>query len=667
VKDFCTRPLMCLALVAGLGLTNIVPSNTALADQAAESKAKFNAEFNDVPAEFKAVVAEKDFIKRVEMIPMRDGVKLYTEIFIPKGAKGAPILMNRSPYNIAARTKRQDAPTMLATLPLSDELVVKAGYIRVYQDSRGKYGSEGNYVLTMPVRGPLNPTQTDHSTDAYDTIEWLVNNLPESNGRVAMIGSSYEGFTTAMALLEPHPALKAAVPQGPLMDAWMGDDWFHYGAFRNLMLGFTLMQTGQRGAGSVTHSEILDRYEEFLRAGSTGDYIRSTGLDQLPWVQRTLEHPAYDAYWQGQAVDRLVVAKPSKVPTLWTQGLWDQEDMWGANHAWLGLKAAGHVANNWLVLGPWNHIQVNREGESLGPMKWSEDTALYYRREILMPFLNHYLKDGPAPDLARVTVYNTGDKRWERFDDWPKVCEQGCAGKSKPLYLAAGFSLSFDAPGGSAGGDTYTSDPAKPVPFLPRPVVDPFGDFAGTGALGNTYDPWSKWLVWDQRFVDGRPDVLTFESEVLTEAVHVQGIPVADIRAMTTGTDGDFVVKLIDVYPAMDPINLQHSGYQLPIAMDIFRGRYRESFEHPTAIPANQPQQYRFDLPNVNHVFQPGHRIMVQIQSTLFPLYDRNPQTFVPNIFNARPEDYRKADVTILRNKAQSSAIILPVVNPPHL
>lgn len=648
------RPMACMlplfALAASLGLTT-----NCFADQ--------TAEFNDVPAEFKPVVAEKDFIKRVEMIPMRDGVKLYTEIFVPKGAKNAPILMNRSPYNISARTERQNSPTMLGTLPLSDELVVRAGYIRVYQDSRGKYGSEGNYVLTMPVRGPLNPTETDHSTDAWDTIEWLVNNLPESNGRVAMIGSSYEGFTTAMALLDPHPALKAAVPQGPLLDAWMGDDWFHYGAFRNLMLGFTLMQTGQRGKGSVTHSEILDKYEEFLRAGSTGDYIRATGLDQLPWVQRTLEHPAYDAYWQGQAVDRLLAANPSEVPTLWTQGMWDQEDMWGANHAWLGLKEAGHMDNNWLVLGPWNHIQVNRAGESLGPMVWSEDTALHYRREILMPFLNHYLKDGPKPGLARVTVYNSGLKQWEEFADWPEICEQGCRDQSKPLYLSADFSLSFDAPAESEGGDTYISDPAKPVPFLPRPVVDPFGDFAGSGALGNAYEPWSKWLVWDQRFVDGRPDVLTYESEVLTEPVHVQGIPIADIRAMTTGTDGDFVVKLIDVYPAMDPINLENSGYQLPIAMDIFRGRYRESFEHPTAIPANEPQQYRFELPNVNHVFQPGHRIMVQIQSTLFPLYDRNPQTFVPNIFNAKPEDYQKAEVTILRNEAQASAIILPVVD----
>ncbi len=641
--------LLSFALLASISLVNV-----SFAEQAVE--------FNDVPADYQPVLAEKDFIKRVEMIPMRDGVKLYTEIFIPKGATDAPILMNRSPYNIAGRTTRTNSASLLGTLPLSDELVVKAGYIRVYQDSRGKYGSEGNYVLIMPARGPLNPTEVDHTTDAWDTVEWLVTNLPESNGRVGMIGSSYEGFTTAMALLEPHPALKVAVPQGPLMDAWMGDDWFHYGAFRNLMLGFVQMQTGQRGKGSVTHSEIFDKYEEFLRAGSTGDYIRAHGLDKLPWVARLLEHPAYDAYWQAQAVDKLMVASPSDVPTMWTQGMWDQEDMWGANQTWRALAAAGFDANNWLVLGPWNHIQVNRVGESLGPMAWSEDTALYYRQEILMPFLNHYLKDGPAPDLARVTVYNTGAKRWEEFPDWPQVCESGCASKSKPLYLNVEFGLSFDAPSQTGGGDAYISDPAKPVPFLPRPVVDPFGDFAGSGTLGNAYDPWSKWLVWDQRFVDGRPDVLTYESEVLTEPVHVQGIPIADIRAMTSGTDGDFVVKLIDVYPATDPIKIENSGYQLPIAMDIFRGRYRESFEHPSAIPANKAQQYRFELPNVNHVFQPGHRIMVQIQSTLFPLYDRNPQTYVENIFNAEPEDYRKAEVTILRNKAQPSAILLPVV-----
>ncbi len=617
---------------------------------------------NDIPRDFAPVIPAQDFSKRVVMIPMRDGVKLQTIIYVPKGARGAPMLMNRSPYDALGRSTRDaNSASLLGALPAGDEYFVKAGYIRVYQDVRGKYGSEGNYVMTWPARGPLNPTNADHATDTWDTIDWLVKNVPESNGRVGIIGSSYEGFTAAMALLDPHPALKVSVPQGPLIDAWMGDDWFHYGAFRNIMLGYVHMQTGQRGAGIIAPSDTYDKYEEFLRAGSTGDYMRAHGLDKLPWIARTMAHPAYDAYWQDQALDRLLVARPSKIPTLWTQGLWDQEDIWGANRAWRALKAAGHEANNWLVLGPWNHNQVKAEGNSLGPMVWSEDTARQYRRDILMPFLNEHLRDGPPANLARVTAYNTGEKRWERFKTWPQVCEQGCSNKMTPLYLGASFGLSFDAPSQASGGDAYISDPARPVPFMPRPVLDPFGDLT-PGALGTSYDPWSKWLVQDQRFVDGRTDVLVYETPVLTAAVHVQGIPIADIRAMTSGTDGDFVVKLIDVYPKKDALNPTVSGYQLPIAMDIFRGRYRESFEHPSEIPANQPQQYKFELPNVNHVFQPGHRIMVQVQSTLFPLYDRNPQTFVPNIFNAKATDYKKAEVTVLRSKQQPSAVLLPVV-----
>ncbi|HEY5757143.1 MAG TPA: CocE/NonD family hydrolase [Steroidobacter sp.] len=606
---------------------------------------------NDVPTEFSPKVFEKNYSLRVEMIPMRDGVKLKTLIFLPKGAKAAPMLLQRTPYNASRYEAHAQADSLM-----------REGFIRVYQDIRGKYGSEGNYVVTMPVRGPLNPAATDHVTDTWDSIEWLVKNVTESNGRVAMLGNSYDGFTTAMALLDPHPALKAAVPVGPLLDAWMGDDWFHYGAFRQMMLGYVHMQTGQRGEGMIAPSEIYDKYEEFLRAGSVSGYAASNGLDQLPYVERLLEHPAYDAYWQGLAVDKLIVARPSKVPTLWTQGLWDQEDMYGANHVWRALKAAGHEANNWLVLGPWNHVQAWGGGTSIGPIKWPTDTSYQWTNEMLLPFLNEHLRNGPPANLPRVTVYNSGEKRWDRFTTWPTACEQGCATKLQPLFLTENFGLSFEHPAQPKGGDTYTSDPATPVPFLPRPVVDPFGDFASGGGLGSAYEPWSKWLSTDQRFVAGRPDVLVYETEVLTEAVRVQGVPVADVRAMTTGTDGDFVVKLIDVYPAKDYSNPGASGYQLPIATDIFRGRYRNSFEHPTAIPANKAQQYKFELPNVNHVFQPGHRIMVQIQSTLFPLYDRNPQTFVPNIFKAKPADYKKADVTILRSKAQPTAILLPVV-----
>lgn len=607
---------------------------------------------SDVPAKFAATPARQDFERRVAMIPMRDGVKLHTLVFVPRDARDAPILLTRTPYNAALADKRIAADRFL------DE-----GYVRVVQDVRGKYGSEGDYVVAWPARGPLNSGDVDHATDAWDTIAWLVENVPESNGRVGMIGSSYTGFTTAMALLDPHPALKAAVPQGPLIDAWMGDDWFHYGAFRNLMLGYIHMQTAQRGEGAITPTNTDDKYSEFLEAGSTGDYIRAWGLDSLPWIARTMAHPAYDAYWQAQALDKLLAARPSPVPTLWTQGLWDQEDMWGANHAWRALAAAGRADNNWLVLGPWNHIQVNTTGFSLGPLQWHGNTSHDYHRDMLLPFLDEHLRDGPPAGLARVTVFNTGRKQWQEFSGWPGSCDRGCPRDLSPLYLGPAFGLSFEAPSGGDAGDSYVSDPAKPVPFLPRPVIDPFANL-GSGVLGSPYEPWSKWLVQDQRFVDGRTDVLSYRTEALAAPLHVSGVPVADLRAMTTGSDGDFVVKLIDVFPDTDPANPGLGGYQLPVAMDIFRGRYRESFEHPSAIPANEAQQYRFELPNVNHVFMPGHRIMVQVQSTLFPLYDRNPQTFVPNIFNAKPSDYVKAEVTILRTAAQPSAVWLPVVEP---
>jgi hypothetical protein len=615
---------------------------------------------NDIPKKFVAKIADQDYTKRIEMIPMRDGVKLHTIILVPKGARQTPIVMTRTPYNATKRAQRSASRSLQSTLPLCDEDFVKAGYIRVWQDVRGKYESEGDYVMGRPVRGPLNPTNVDHSTDAWDTIDWLLKNVPECNGKVGMIGSSYEGLTVVMALLDPHPALKAAVPESPMVDGWMGDDWFNYGAFRNAMLGYVHMQTSQKGEGEGIPSDTYDAYEEFLRAGSTGDYVRGRGLEDLPWIARMMEHPAYDAFWQGQALDKKLAQHPSTVPTLWEQGLWDQEDLWGANHSWRALKAAGHLANNWLVLGPWSHSQINRDGFSLGPLRWEGDTAQHFRRDMVMPFFREHLQGGPPAKLPRVAVYNTSENRWERLEDWPSPEDKDHASGLRPLYLHADFGLSFSKPGASKdSGDAYVSDPTKPVPFLPRPIMDPWLDFWSTR---KGYGPWAEWLVHDQRFVDGRTDVLTYETEVLTAPVHVRGIPMVDLRAMTTGTDVDFVVKLIDVYPAAYVNEPRLGGYQLAVGLMVFRGRYRESFEHPTAIPANEPQAYHFELPNMNHVFQPGHRIMVQIQSTLFPLYDRNPQSFVPNIFNAKAADYRKATITVLRSGKDLSAIWLPVV-----
>jgi hypothetical protein len=605
---------------------------------------------DDIPGKFTPPIEARDYVRREVMIPMRDGTKLFTVIVSPKGARDAPILLTRTPYNAAARASRTDSPNMISVLPQGDEVFVRNGYIRVFQDIRGKHGSEGDYVVTQPVIGPLNRTATDHVTDAHDTIDWLVNkaNLPESNGRVGMLGSSYEGFTVVMALLKPHPALKVAAPESPMIDGWMGDDWFHHGAFRLANIGWLGSQTGYKGKGTEPPSGIYDDYEQFRRVGSAGDWAKRSGYDQLPYWRRMSEHPSYDAFWQGQALDKMLAANPSDVPTMWEQGLWDQEDIYGAIVAWEALKAKGKQGNNFLVMGPWRHSQANYDGSTLGDFKWRGDTAAQWREEYLFPFFDQYLRPGrPAFKPPQALVYNTGDNRWEELADWPLACETGCRAPLKPMYLQAGGGLGFAK--GASGGDAYVSDPAKPVPHLPRPVN--FND-----------GRWGAWLVSDQRHADGRPDVMTYQTPVLKEAVRVSGAPFVDLFARTTGTDGDFVVKLIDVLPdevASDP---KKGGYQLAVSLDIFRGRYRDSFAKPTAIPAGKVQRYRFRLPTVNHVFQPGHRIMVQVQSTLFPLYDRNPQKFVPNIFFAKPGDYQRATVTLERGGSNASAVHLPVV-----
>jgi putative CocE/NonD family hydrolase len=594
-----------------------------------------------------------DYVKREVMVPMRDGVKLHTVIVVPKGAHDAPILLTRTPYDADGRASRMASPHMLDILPQGDEVFVRGGYIRVFQDVRGKYGSEGDYVTTRPLRGPLNDTPVDHSTDAYDTIDWLVKNVPESNGRVGMLGSSYEGFTVVMALVNPHPALKVAAPESPMVDGWMGDDWFNYGAFRQVNLGYFTGQMTKRGKGAQIASAGYDDYENLLRAGSAGDYGRANGLEQIPWWHKLTEHPAYDAFWQEQALDRVMARTPLKVPTMWLQGLWDQEDMYGANHAYAAMEGRDTGNDrNYLVMGPWRHSQVNYDARSLGALEWNGDTALQFRRDVLKPFFDQYLVPGaPKADTPPVLVYNTGEDRWDRLKAWPRSCDKGCAGTPKPLYLLAGGRLGFEPPAaGQPEYDEYVSDPAKPVPYVPRPVH--FGD----------RESWTTWLVHDQRFVDGRPDVLTWTSEPLAQPLRIAGVPQVHLQASTSGSDSDWVVKLIDVYPDQVPSKPEMGGYELPVSLAIFRGRYREGFDAPKAIEPDKALPYAFALPNANHVFQPGHRVMVQVQSSLFPLYDRNPQTFVPNIFFAKPGDYRKATQRIWHAPEAASFIELPVL-----
>jgi putative CocE/NonD family hydrolase len=599
----------------------------------------------DIPAKFEPPTQLADFERREAMIPMRDGVKLHTVILVPKGASHAPMLLTRTPYNASKHAMRTEGNALAAVLPISDDqLAADHGYIRVFQDIRGKYKSEGDFVMTRPPRGPLNDSKVDESTDAYDTIDWLVKNVRESNGKVGMIGSSYEGFTVLMAMLHPHPALKVAVPECPMVDGWRGDDWFHNGAFRTTNLDYFSYQTEEKDDGKAMQRAGYDDYTNFLRAGSVGEIARGAGVEQLTFWKKVSEHPAYDAFWQGQALDRLLAAEPLTVPTMIVESLWDQEDIYGASAVYAALEPKDKANDRlFLVLGPWRHSGANYDGSTLGALHFDGDTARQWRHDVLLPFLDTYLKDrAPHASTSPVTVYETGTNTWRKVARWP-------LGTARALYLGAGGTAGFAAPKGE-GFDEYISDPARPVPYLPRPV------------RLNDSDRWKTWLVSDQREVASRTDVLVYETDVLTAPVHIAGQPQVDLFASTTGTDADWVVKLIDVYPEEYASQPELGGYELPIAMDIFRGRYRESFEHPAPIPANAIERYRFALPNANHVFLPGHRIMVQIQSSWFPLYDRNPQTYVDNIFFAKPADYRKATQRVYHQPGAATAIELPIV-----
>jgi hypothetical protein len=595
------------------------------------------------------------------MIPMRDGVRLHTVILVPKGAARAPMLLTRTPYNATDLTTHAQSAHLgpiLSGYDNATDVIVEGGYIRVVQDVRGKHGSEGDYVMNRPLHGPQNPTPVDHATDTYDTIDWLVKNVPESNGKVGILGISYDGFLPLMALVNPHPALKVSVPMNPMVDGWMGDDWFHNGAFREQMMPYIYEQEATRGSDEKWPSTHADDYDMFMQAGSAGELGRRRGLEQVGFWQKLTEHAAYDAFWRDQAVDKVLAAQPLTIPVMLVASLWDQEDIYGAPAVYKAIKPKDTGGNMvFLVLGPWYHGQEIGDGSTLGPLKFNSDTAFFFRQQILRPFLDRYLKDdAPAADVAPVNAFETGTNTWRRLPSWPAGCASGCSIRPTPLYLRAGLKTSTTAPAaGDAAFDEYISDPAKPVPYRSRPNI----------AIGQTGSTWSRWLVDDQREASGRPDVLAYAGDVLREPVKISGQPVVHLVVSTSGTDADWVVKLIDVYPDEVAGQPALGGYQLMIAADIFRGRYRESFESPKAIAAGSALSYQFALPTANHVFLAGHRMMVQVQSSWFPLYDRNPQTFVRNIFFAQPGDFRKATQRVYHAPGQASYVELPVVARP--
>ena len=462
---------------------------------------------SETPARLEPVTGSFDYVKRDVMIPMRDGVKLHTVIVVPAGAKGAPMLLTRTPYSATALTSHAQSAHLGPILHGYDnaaDVIVEGGYIRVVQDVRGKYGSEGDYVMNRPLRGPQNPTSVDHATDTYDTIDWLVKNVPESNGKVGILGISYDGFLTLMALVDPHPALKVAVPMNPMVDGWIGDDWFHNGAFRQQNMPYMYNQVGTRAGDAVWWTSHFDDYDMYMQAGSAGELGRRRGLEQIGFWKKVLEHPGYDAFWRDQAVDRILAARPLTVPVMLVHGLWDQEDIYGDIAVYKAIEPKD-TANDkvFLVMGPWNHGQQILDGSSLGALKFNSDTGLTFRQDILRPFLDQYLRDGaPRADIAPVTAFESGTNTWRRLQAWPAGCASGCTIDTQPLYLASGFRLGFTEPkAADAAFEEYVSDPAKPVPFRARPI-QPVGYDGGL--------TWPQWLVDDQREASGRPDVVSY-------------------------------------------------------------------------------------------------------------------------------------------------------------
>jgi hypothetical protein len=591
--------------------------------------------------------ASPGFGRREVMIPMRDGVKLFAAIMTPKGAAAPlPILLTRTPYGAAGWQDGRPAPANLTALAAD-------GYVFVQEDIRGRNKSQGVFVMNRPNRDPGDSTATDESTDTYDTVEWLIHNVANNNGRVGLFGISYPGWLAEEALIGAHPAVKAISPQAPMTDTWLGDDFFHQGAFRQAY-GFEYgwgMEAGEVGAGDLPITG-KDTYTWYLAFPSLKALTDSTGAMRIPTWRRFVEHPAYDSVWQRRAFERSVTGVT--IPTLTVGGFWDQEDLFGPQATFEALERFDRTGINHLVIGPWSHGQWGFPGgESLGNVSWGSATSDSFEINIQAPWFAYWLRDKGDGRFPEARLFDGGTDRWRSFDRWPPREAQ-----ARDLYFRDGGRLSFERPVEREGADEYRSDPANPVPYRPRPVEV-------------TYSPgsrWARWMTEDQRFVDGRPDVRTWATPPLTDDLTIAGDVTAHLFASTTGSDADWVVKLIDVYPdsasgapevAARP---GMAGYELMVAGDIMRGRYRRSWERPEPIRSGAVESYTVDLHHQLYTFRRGHRIMVQVQSSWFPLYDRNPQTFVDNIFLAPAGAYQAETERIYRSASQPSHVEVTVL-----
>ena len=576
------------------------------------------------------------------MIPMRDGKRLNTKIFTPRGQSGPlPIIFKRTPYGIQGAANNFNAYYKA----LADE-----GYIFVHQDIRGKFGSEGDFVMQRPARGG-DQKAIDEGTDTYDTIDWLIRNVRNNNGRVGMLGVSYDGWTTIMGAIEPHPALKAISPQASPADMWLGDDFHHNGAFR---LSYGFEYAAMMESGKDVQQFSFDRYDTFdwyLSLGPLSNINAKYLKGKIPTWNDYVAHPDYDDFWKRQTM--IPHLNSVKVPTLNVAGWWDQEDFYGPIAIYDALEKHDTQGINYLVVGPWRHGGwANGAGDALGAIPFGSNTSEYFREKVQAPFFAYYLKDKGVKDFPQALTFEAGTNEWKRWDHWPPVQQT----RLRPLYFGGCEGLMLDSqPGSLCPGefDEFVSDPAHPVPYRQRPIQATY--FPGGSK-------WSTWLVEDQRFVDDRADVLSYETAPLTDDVTIAGEIKAHIFASTTGSDADWIVKLIDVYPEDNPSNWNLAGFQLMVSNEVFRGRYRESFEKPKAIEPDKVLEYAWSLHTQNYTFKKGHRIMVQVQSTWFPIIDRNPQTFVPNIFEAKEGDFKAATHRVYRTGQYPSRVDVPVV-----
>jgi len=589
-----------------------------------------------------------DYQRTEVMIPMRDGVKLHAVILKPTdNTSPLPFLIQRTPYGADFLTR--------ASLYAIRPEMARDGYIFVGADIRGRYKSEGEFVMSRPMADHGDPKAIDESTDTYDTVAWLLANVSGNNGQAGFIGTSYPGFLAMAAGIDPHPAVKAISPQAPMIDAWMGDDFFHNGAFRQ-SYGYDYvfrMESSKlenfHDYGKDKDGKPRDGYDFFLERGSFAEEVKQSGSRVLPTWQRFLEHPAYDQVWRSRGVQYSLHAVT--VPTLSVGGYYDQEDMFGPQIEYATLEPHDKKHQNFLVLGPWRHGYWATSARYLGSLDFNEPTGKEFRTRFEAKFFAHYLKDAPGTnasgfDLVDTASFQTGSNTWKFYSHFPPKDS-----RLTRLHLEGDGRLAWTS-SSTPAATAYLSDPANPVPYLHRPIQETYSEGSR----------WYNWLTEDQRFVTSRKDVAVWKLPVQKTDLVLTGEVFADIYASTTGTDNDMVAKLIDQYPADDP-DPKMRGYQLMTNAEIFRGRYLGSFEHPSPLKAGSIREYKFSLHDIDHVFKAGHTVMVEIQSTWFPLYDRNPQTFVPNIMTAQPADYKPATITIYSGEGHDSTLQAPVMN----